>query len=184
MRIIGGLWRGRKIEAPPENDRQIRPTSDRVRENMFNILVSRFGGSLADLHVADLCAGTGALGLEALSRGAATCIFIEKDHRTCELIERNIVLLNAKTAATVLRADVEQLSKARQPVDLILFDPPYGADFVPQVLKSLILQNWAGQSTLLCMEQHAKAEAEFAAWQLADERNYGKTKLIFLKNDE
>jgi 16S rRNA (guanine966-N2)-methyltransferase len=143
MRIISGQWRGRKIEAPPEKDKHIRPTSDRVRENLFNILSSRYGGSLNDLHVADICAGTGALGLEALSRGAASCLFVDNERWVSELIARNIQTFKSGDMASVMRADVTRLPKALKPVDIILFDPPYGAEFVAPTLELFVTQNWA-----------------------------------------
>jgi 16S rRNA (guanine966-N2)-methyltransferase len=179
MRIISGQWRGRKIEAPPEKDRHIRPTSDRVRENLFNILSSRFGGSLNDQHVADLCAGTGALGFEALSRGAASCLFVDNERWVIELIARNIQVLKADGAANVLRGDVTRLPKALKPVDIILFDPPYDASFVTATMELLVAQNWTHENTLLAMEQATSVDVSSSAWKIDDERRYGKTKLMF-----
>jgi 16S rRNA (guanine966-N2)-methyltransferase len=142
LRIIGGIWRGRKIEAPPEKDQRIRPTSDRVRENLFNILSSRFGGTLNNCVVADFCAGTGALGLEALSRGASSCTFLEKESWARALIDRNIKTLGCSEITRVFNADMSRLPKALAPVDLILCDPPYAAEFMPDSMTQMIRQGW------------------------------------------
>ncbi len=179
MRIIGGTWRGRKLEAPPPKDQRIRPTSDRVRENMFNILASRFGGSLRDLTVADFCAGTGALGMEALSRGAVSCLFLEKDPAARALIERNIKAFGASDMSRVIMADVTRLPKAIAAVDLVLFDPPYAADFVPAVMDSMVTQGWAKPGTFLCLEQPGDLQVESAVWHVEDQRRYGSSTLHF-----
>jgi 16S rRNA (guanine966-N2)-methyltransferase len=183
VRIIGGKWRGRKIESPPEKDMRIRPTSDRVRENLFNILLSRFDGNLSEVRVADMCAGTGALGLEALSRGAKSCIFVEKEKAARVIIERNIKLLDTQPQATIFAADVTRLPAATHPADLLFFDPPYGAEFVVQVMEHLIAQGWCSDEALLCLEQPAGAELAAKGWLIDDCRTYGKTSLYFFKHE-
>jgi 16S rRNA (guanine966-N2)-methyltransferase len=181
MRIIGGRWRGRRIEAPPEKDLRIRPTSDRVRENLFNILLSRFAGSLAGVHVADICAGTGALGLEALSRGAKFCSFVEKEKASLALIERNVTALGAQSLATLIAADVTRLPVARQASDIVFLDPPYGADFIIQVMELLVRQGWCAENALLCIEQPAGLNLDAEVWLQEDCRTYGKTCLYFFR---
>ncbi len=179
MRIIGGQWRGRKIAAPPEKDQRIRPTSDRVRENLFNILTARFGGSLHGLAVADFCAGTGALGLEALSRGAASCVFVEQAQFARELIADTIKTLGATGAAQIMAADVTHLPKAISPVDLIFFDPPYAATFVLDVMEMTRGQGWTKPGTLLCIEQPCALNMTSEAWWAETARKYGATWLNF-----
>ena len=123
MRIVAGQWRGRKLVAP-EGD-TTRPTADRTRETLFSMLVSRLG-SFDDLTVADLFAGSGALGLEALSRGAAICVFVEQDAAALRAIRRNIANFHAQPQCDVRAASVLALGPARAPIDLVFLDPPYG----------------------------------------------------------
>src|ERR1043165_5986374 len=123
MRIIAGKWRGRTLIAPP--GATTRPTGDRVREALFSMLLSRVG-SFEGLRVADLFAGTGALGLEALSRGAAHCTFVERDRPALETLKRNIGRLGAGERAEI-RAQAAEHAAPPRPCDLIFLDPPYGA---------------------------------------------------------
>lgn len=127
LRVIGGMLRGRRIltrELPG-----LRPTTDRVRESLFNILEARIG--LEDLSTLDLCAGSGALGIEALSRGAARCDFVEKSRRTAELIDRNVKELGLEDRSRVIVDDaLRYLKRTEKKYDLILSDPPYRAAFL------------------------------------------------------
>ena len=122
MRIIAGQWRGRPLVAPKGD--ATRPTADRTREALFSMLTSRIG-SFEGLAVADLFAGSGALGLEALSRGAARCLFVEQDKPALDALRANIAKLGA-TNADVRAASAIGLGPATAPLDLILMDPPYG----------------------------------------------------------
>ena len=121
MRIIAGEWRGRQIEAPPGN--ATRPTGDRVRETLFSMLASRLG-SFEDLRVADLFAGSGALGFEALSRGAASATFVESDAGAAAAIRRNAERLGASERARIIAGSALTLPRS-EPFDLIFADPPY-----------------------------------------------------------
>ena len=123
-RIIAGQWRGRTIGAPAGDT--TRPTADRTRETLFSMLVSRLG-SFEGLAIADLFAGSGALGLEALSRGAATCLFVEQDASAIRALRANMANLRAQGQCDVRAASVMTLGTAKQPLDLILLDPPYGS---------------------------------------------------------
>jgi 16S rRNA (guanine966-N2)-methyltransferase len=181
MRIIAGEWRGRKLSAP--DTAAIRPTSDRIKESLFSILNSRFEGDWHGRHVADFCAGTGALGLEALSRGAATCVFVEKDAAAARLIEQNIAALGAIKRGTLLRADVLRLPRANMPIDLILFDPPYAAAMVADVLVAATTQGWAQVGTICIVEQPAKSEIAVSEWVRADTRRYGKTQIMMFEKN-
>jgi 16S rRNA (guanine966-N2)-methyltransferase len=180
MRIVAGEWRGRKLIAP--DTAAIRPTSDRIKESLFSILNSRFDGDWHTLHVADFCAGSGALGLEALSRGAASCVFVEKDAAAARLIEQNIAALGAAPRATLLRADVLRLPPAKQPVDLILFDPPYAQAIVAEVLGAARTQGWAQDKTVCAVEQPAKAAIDAPGWACIDVRRYGKTQIMLFES--
>ena len=123
MRIIAGEWRRRPLQAPPGE--ATRPTADRARETLFSMLTSRLGG-FEGLSVADLFAGSGALGLEALSRGAASCLFVEQDPAAIRALRANIAALRAQQRCDVRATSVLQLGSASRPIDLLLLDPPYG----------------------------------------------------------
>jgi 16S rRNA (guanine966-N2)-methyltransferase len=176
-RVIGGVAGGRRIAVPP---RGTRPTTDRVRESLFNIVTAR--RDLTGLSVLDLYAGSGALGLEALSRGAASALFVECDRRAVAVLERNIATLGLAGAtlrrglvATVLAAD------AAAPFDLVLADPPYDVDAaeVHAVLAALTTHGWACDGTLVIVER-AAAGASLSwpsGWQPWQPRIYGDTRL-------
>jgi 16S rRNA (guanine(966)-N(2))-methyltransferase RsmD len=132
MRIIAGQYRGRVLKSPPSM--QIRPTSDRLRETLFNVLAQR----MADARFLDLCAGSGAVGIEALSRGASFVTFVDRSRKTCGLIEANLDLLEVPEAQTevVMSEAADHLRRtaarnATAPYDLIFFDPPYANDYLP-----------------------------------------------------
>ena len=124
LRIIAGEWRGRKLQAPAGDI--TRPTADRTRETLFSMLVSRIG-DFEGLTVADLFAGSGALGLEALSRGAASCVFVEQDAAALRALRANIANLRAAPQCDVRASSVLALGPAKAPLDLVLRDPPYNS---------------------------------------------------------
>jgi 16S rRNA (guanine966-N2)-methyltransferase len=175
MRIIAGAWRGRPIEAPPGT--ATRPTSDRAREGLFSMLASRLG-SFEGLSVADLFAGTGGLGLEALSRGAAHCIFVEKDRNALVVLKRNIDRLGAGERAEVRAQAVEHVSLAG--CDLIFMDPPYGAGLAQAALDRAAL--WLAPGGWLSIELHRETVSPPAGLAIAAERRFGKAMLILIRN--
>lgn len=148
MRIIAGQYRGRKIVAPTGG--QTRPTADRARETLFSMLTSRLGG-FTDLAVADLFAGSGALGLEALSRGAASCLFVENDRAALEAIRANIASLGV-SGASVRAGSVEHPPAQPAPYDLIFLDPPYGKIDCGALVDRLIEQGWTHEGTVVSVE--------------------------------
>jgi 16S rRNA (guanine966-N2)-methyltransferase len=176
-RIIGGVAGGRRIAVPP---RGTRPTTDRVRESLFNIVTAR--RDLAGLAVLDLYAGSGALGLEALSRGAASALFVESDYRIAAVIARNIKTLGL-SGATLRRGEVTAvlLAGTASPVDLVLADPPYGVDTaeVNAALAALTAHGWVTERTVAAVERAAGGEALTwpASWSVWPERVYGDTRL-------
>jgi 16S rRNA (guanine966-N2)-methyltransferase len=182
MRIIAGEWRGRKLIAP--DTLAIRPTSDRIRESIFSILHSRYDGDWQSLRVADFCAGTGALGLEALSRGAIHAILIEKAPVALRLIEQNIAGLKAAARTTLLRSDVTKLPRAAAPVDVIFFDPPYSDAIVGATLCAAATQGWARPHTLCILEQPSGTSIEVPGWTCDDVRRYGKTQIMLFEYSE
>ncbi|HYD12146.1 MAG TPA: 16S rRNA (guanine(966)-N(2))-methyltransferase RsmD [Allosphingosinicella sp.] len=174
MRIIAGQWRGRPLEAPPGNS--TRPTSDRAREGLFSMLASRLG-SFEGLAVADLFAGTGALGLEALSRGAAHCTFVEKDRLALDTLRRNAERLGAGDRAEIRAQDVAHA--ALPPADLILMDPPYGAGLAQAALDRAAA--WLVPGGWLSLELHGEAPVLPPGLVLDAERRFGKATVLLLR---
>ena len=178
MRIIAGDWRGRKLVAPKGD--ATRPTADRTRETLFNMLASRLG-TFEGLSVADLFAGSGALGLEALSRGAGHCLFVEQEKPALDAIRSNIDSFEARTRATVSAASVMSLGPAKVPHDLLLLDPPYGTGAANVALDRMIRLGWVGAATLVAVETGATEDVEVRLLETVKERKVGKAKLTLLQ---
>jgi len=176
MRIIAGQWRGRPIIAP--KGEATRPTADRMREALFSMLASRLG-SFEDLAVADLFAGSGALGLEALSRGAASCVFVEQDRPAVDALKANIARLGAK--ADVRAQSVLALPPATKPYDLILMDPPYGTGAGAVALDKLGRLGWADEATWISIETAKNETVEVDGFAADVERVHGKGKITLLR---
>ncbi len=176
LRIIGGAWRGRLIEAPADDT--IRPTSDRVRESLFNRLMHGAAGTdfvLSGARVADVFAGTGAMGLEALSRGAAHATFIERDMGAHALIRRNVATLGAEDRASLMSADATNLPRAALAHDLALLDPPYKEGLLAPAMLSLARQGWLKPGALVSAEMDAGTPApEVVGFRLLDRREAGR----------
>lgn len=190
IRIVAGQWRGRKL-AVPEGD-AIRPTGERQRKALFDILGhGRFapGGvsCLQGARVLDVFAGTGALGLEALSRGAATCAFVERAAGARRALEANIKATGAGPRARLVVADAEKLPMAPPepfaPATLAFLDPPYRTDVAPGVLASLSGRGWLAKGAV-CVVELAEDEPFVppAGFEPVDERIYSKTKFVFLSH--
>lgn len=176
MRIIFGQWRGRKLSAPKGD--ATRPTADRTRETLFSMLTSRIG-SFEGLSVADLFAGSGALGLEALSRGAASCLFVEQDKAAQDVILANIRTLAAQ-GASLNKGSVMALGPVLQPYDLILLDPPYDTSAGAVALDRLLRLGWIGDGTWMAVETGAGETVDVAGLTVHVERKVGKAKLTLL----
>lgn len=177
MRIIAGQWRGRPLAAPKGDT--TRPTADRTREALFSMLASRLG-EFDGLAVADLFAGSGALGLEALSRGAASCLFVEQDRAALDALKANIATLGA-TGAEVRAGSVLALGPARGAPDLILMDPPYGTGAGAVALDKLARLGWIGPATWISVET-ARAEAlTVPGFAVEAERVHGKARITLLR---
>ncbi len=179
MRIIAGEWRGRPLVAPVGE--ATRPTADRTREALFSMLVSRLG-SFEDLAVADLFAGSGALGLEALSRGAASCLFVEQDRPAIDALKSNIAKLGAK-GADVRATSVMALGPATKPLDLIMMDPPYASGAGNVALDKLGRLGWTGPATWVSIETMKGEKVEVAGFTVEAERVYGKAMITLLRQD-
>jgi 16S rRNA (guanine966-N2)-methyltransferase len=174
MRIIAGQWRGRPLAAPPGE--ATRPTSERAREALFSMLASRLG-DFADLRVADLYAGTGALGLEALSRGATHATFVERDRAAVAALNANIARMGASATATVLAMPVEAVGRAFQPFDLLLLDPPYGEGLALLALARLVEYGWVAPHALVSVETAKGEVLTPPGFTLDTVRAHGKARL-------
>lgn len=178
MRIIGGICRGRKLT--PIQGSDIRPTSDRTREAVFNIL----GPGLKGSNVLDLFAGTGALGLEALSRGAQKAIFIDK---SCTAIRKNIEICRFQNQATVLEYDILKIRMddilKNSLFDFIFLDPPYGKNMIEQVLAQTNLSQITAENTILVSEHSVreKIDTEKTDFLIYRQKKYSKTMISFIK---
>ena len=185
MRIIGGSKKGRILKSP--SDQKTRPTLSRVREALFDILRPRIEGA----RFLDLFAATGAIGLEALSHGAAFCCFVEKRYRSCRALESNVKTLGLAANSAVVNKDVfswfQELAAADpppEPFDLIFLDPPYETDLAQKALAHPVLVERLASSGALVIAQIGRREAldlERIPLSLIREKSYGDTRLLFFE---
>ena len=184
MRIIAGEWRGRAIKAPPGET--TRPSSDRLRETLFSMLASRLG-SFEGLSAADLFAGSGALGLEALSRGAAHASFIERDPGALKTLRSNIARLGREADAAVISGDATNIASWRgDAAGLLLADAPYGSGEGLTVAARLAELGALAPGALVVIEteqgeSHDETALANAGLALLDDRRYGRARLHFLR---
>ena len=184
MRVTGGKLGGRRLIAP--DDARVRPTSDRTRQAIFNILEHRdfnIGFSVENAAVVDLFAGTGALGIEALSRGARFCLLVDDSAESRALQRENIEALGLTGATKIWRRDATDLGPlgagAGGPFDMVFLDPPYHKNLIAPALKSLKDSGWLADKALLVTESDAGEEIDLSGFTLLDERDYGETRLRF-----
>jgi 16S rRNA (guanine966-N2)-methyltransferase len=180
MRIVGGQFKGRSLQAPAARD--IRPTSDRLRETLFNILTHWHGADVVTgARVIDLFAGTGALGLEALSRGARFALFVDEGAEARGLIRENVISLGVAGITRIFRRDATRLGQAQDdPFTLAFLDPPYGKALGTAALRSLAEGGWLAPGALVIVEEAASAVVEGpASLTLVDTRKQGDTQLCF-----
>jgi 16S rRNA (guanine966-N2)-methyltransferase len=181
LRIIAGQWRGRKMTAP-EGD-STRPTADRTRETLFSMLVSRLG-TFEGLAVADLFAGSGALGLEALSRGAASCLFVEQDAAATRALRGNIASLEAEAQCDVRASSVLTLGLPKTALDLIMLDPPYRSGAGEVALDKLNRLGWIGPATWISLETAYDEVPQVKGLEMVADRKVGKARVtLFRKAD-
>ncbi len=186
LRIVGGVHRGRRLVAPPGES--VRPTSDRVREGLFNILshgnFAASGLPFADRPVVDVFAGTGALGLEALSRGASAAIFIENGRDALAALRRNIAALGESERAHVVTGDATRPLRGAIACAAAFLDPPYRSGLAAPALSALAASGWLAPDALVVIEIAAAEELPSpAGFALLDERVYGAARLVFLRRD-
>jgi len=177
VRIIAGAWRGRPIDAPP--GQATRPTGDRVRETLFSMLASRLG-SFEDLRVADLFAGSGALGLEALSRGAATATFVERDPKAVAVIRRNATKLGAPEGVRILSSSALALP-ASEPFDLIFADPPYETGAGTAVIQAVENAGWLSPGGWMSVETNRADDIASGGLSIEAQRDVGRARLTLLR---
>jgi 16S rRNA (guanine966-N2)-methyltransferase len=182
MRIVGGRLRGRNLVAPSSRD--IRPTADRLRESLFNILVHAYGDPITGARVLDLFAGTGALGMESISRGAAFALFVDNGAEARALLRSNVEALGLGGVTKIFRRDATELGAAHplEPFSLVFLDPPYSNGLAEKALSSLRDGGWLVPRALLVVEE-AKA-AEFKTpdgFEELERRAYDDTELAFLR---
>lgn len=184
MRIIAGRHRGAALETPA--DGAIRPTSDRARQALFNILEHRFGigeaSPLHEAHVLDVFCGTGAMGLEALSRGASACIFVDRDAVALRLAEQNARRLKETARCRFVLRDATKLGKAPAAATLVFLDPPYGEDLAAPALAALRANGWLAPGALISVEGDARAPLDAPpGFEVVDDRRYGRTRILLLR---
>lgn len=177
MRIIAGEWRGRTIEGPSGSE--TRPTADRVRETLFSMLASRLG-SFEELRVADLFAGSGALGFEALSRGAALATFVESDAKAVRIIKRNADKLGATDRVRILGGSALALSTS-DPFDLIFADPPYASGAGNAVVRAVAHAGWLARGGWLSVETERGDKVDAGDLLIDAERVIGRARLSLLR---
>jgi 16S rRNA (guanine966-N2)-methyltransferase len=175
MRIIAGKWRGRVLQTPP--GRGTRPTADRVREALFSMLASRIG-SFDDLRVADLFAGSGALGFEALSRGAAHAAFVENDAKAAGIIRRNAERLDA--SVQILGGSALVLPRS-QPFDLVFADPPYAPGSGSAVVASVLGAGWLAPGGWMSVETGRGDEVDASGLAIEAIREVGRARLTLMR---
>lgn len=178
MRVIAGEWRGRKLHAP-RND-ATRPTADRTRETLFSMLTSRLG-SFEGLVVADLFAGSGALGIEALSRGAEQCLFAEQDRDALDVLRKNLSSLDAAARADIRAGSVMSLGPAKRTYDLLMLDAPYDTGAGSVALDKLNRLGWIGPDSWVSIETAHKESIDVAGFEIDTDRKVGKAKLTLLR---
>ncbi|MEM7745754.1 MAG: 16S rRNA (guanine(966)-N(2))-methyltransferase RsmD [Pseudomonadota bacterium] len=186
MRIVGGQFKGTRLAAPGAQGggvAHLRPTSDRVREALFNLLAHGDYPEFEGARVLDLFAGTGALGLEALSRGAARAVFIDEGAAARGLIRRNIDTLGVIGQTKLWRRDATRLGPCRgEPYSLIFADPPYGQDLGTKALISALAGGWIAPDAVVVLEEAASAELDVPEGLApADDRTYGETRIVIYR---
>ncbi|KAB2880793.1 MAG: 16S rRNA (guanine(966)-N(2))-methyltransferase RsmD [Pseudorhodoplanes sp.] len=181
MRIVGGRWRGRPLAGPKSQD--VRPTADRLRETLFNILMHAYGDPVAGARVLDLFAGTGALGLEALSRGAAFALFVDAGAEARAIIRENVERLGAGGASRIFRRDATKLGPAHpaEPFALVFLDPPYGEGLAEKALAAARAGGWLADDALIVVEETTGAFAAPEGFAEIERRVYDDTEFVFLR---
>jgi 16S rRNA (guanine966-N2)-methyltransferase len=181
MRVVGGRLRGRAIAGPTTP--AIRPTADRLREAVFNILIHAYGDPVTDARVLDLFAGTGALGIEALSRGAEFVLFVDDAGPARALLRANVETLGLGGVSRIFRRDATQLGRMHPvgPFSLVFADPPYGKGLAERALTAARAGEWLTPQALIVVEEAVGAFAAPAGFEEVERRDYDDTQFTFLR---
>lgn len=183
MRIVAGRHKGRHLAVPHGKD--TRPTSDRVREAIYNVLSHGFDLDFDEVTTLDVCAGTGALGLEALSRGGLRAVFIDIAQPALDCVAENVATLKEQARSTILRRDVKRFGlkpSGAQAANLAFFDPPYRENMLPPALMGAAEGGWLAPGALIVIETADDEDVELpTGFEALDERRYGKTLVRFLR---
>ncbi len=185
MRIVGGKFKGRALKAP--EGRTTRPTSDRARESIFNVLAhAEWAPALEGARIIDAFAGSGALGFEAISRGAAFCLFVETDSTARGAIRDNVETFQLFGVTRIHRRSATDLGAKPaglgEPFDLVFLDPPYARNLVPQAIEQLVSGAWITADALIVAETGAGEDPpEASGWETVDARAYGAARVSFLR---
>lgn len=184
MRIIAGDYKGRRLESPLDN--KVRPTSDKVKEAMFSII----GNYIEDAVVCDLFAGSGSLGLEALSRGARMCYFVDESRESLKLVKENVKKCKAEEYSFILSGDFKRaMGRIREKVDVFLIDPPYNMGLEREAILEIGVRDILNDSGIILVEHHkdTKLDEKIGNFQKIKERKYGSIcvsifEMIYQKN--
>jgi 16S rRNA (guanine966-N2)-methyltransferase len=181
MRVVGGRLGGRPLVGPKSN--AIRPTADRLRESLFNILLHGYGDPITGARVLDLFAGTGALGIEALSRGAAFALFVDDGAEARALLRENVAALGLGGTTRIFRRDATKLGPAHplEPFALTFLDPPYGRNLAAPALVSARIGGWLAPDALAVVEEATSAFAAPGGFSELERRAYDDTEFVFLR---
>jgi 16S rRNA (guanine966-N2)-methyltransferase len=182
VRIVGGDWRGRRLTAPRTD--AIRPTSDRLRESLFNVLTHAYDDAVEGARVLDLFAGSGALSFEALSRGAAYALLVDEGAEARSVIRANIEALGAEGVTRLFRRDATRLGEAGPAgrFSLVFCDPPYGRDLAPTALASAAAGGWLAPDALVIVEETAMAAVSLPeGFTALERRDYGDTLVVLAR---
>lgn len=179
-RIIAGEFRGRRLTVP--KGQNVRPTTDRMRERVFSMLQHERYPDLVGARVADIFAGTGALGLEALSRGAEHVVFVEKSPQSLQYLSDNIQTLNAETRTTIVKRKATDIPETDKAFDLIFMDPPYGRGLLAPSLTKCIGSGWSKAGTVFICELGSDEAFEIPeGFSVMDDRSQGAQRMLFLE---
>jgi 16S rRNA (guanine966-N2)-methyltransferase len=181
MRVVGGAFKGRALAGPKGPG--VRPTSDRLREAIFNVLAHSYDDACAGARVIDLFAGTGALGIEALSRGASHALFVDEGTEARALIRQNVEALGLGGITRLFRRDATRLGPTQDaPFTLAFLDPPYGRGLAPPALSALREGGWLAPGALVLVEEEAGADLSLTpGYERLERRDYGETQVVVLR---
>jgi len=184
MRVIGGSLKGRRLSAIKQqgNMTSLRPTTDRIKESLFNILSGgKFDIKMEKARILDIFAGSGALGVEAISRGAKSCTFIEKNKACIRLLDTNLKICNIKNQTNIKTFDATAFPlNLGKPYDLVFVDPPYRKSLGEAAVRSALASNWISENALIVLEE-GEEKNSLEGFKLEDKRKYGNTILHFFK---